>query len=121
MPDQDKLETWKTYQAAWADMPADQRRAMLAKSVTDNCIYSDPSDYCEGVDALIVHIEGSLAKWPGLSFRNDKLLEHHDQGLSFWTMFDGDGGVVVTGHSYACFGANGRLTRMTGFFDLKKS
>lgn len=121
MPDEAKLETWKIYQAAWVDMPADERRAMLAKCVTDDCVYSDPGDHCEGVDALIVHIKGSLAKWPRMSFRNDKLLEHHDQGLSFWTMFDGDGGVVTTGHSYARFGSDGRLTRMTGFFEVKKS
>lgn len=121
MPDQGKLDVWDTYQSAWADIGADERRALLARSVTDDCVYSDPTDFCEGVDALIGHIEGSQAKVPGARFRNDKLLDHHDQGLSEWTMFDGTGAVVATGTSYARFGQDGRLTQMTGFFEPKKS
>lgn len=121
MPNERKLETWKTYQAAWSDMPDDDRRALLSRSVTDDCIYSDPTDSCDGVDALIAHIEGSQKKIPGARFQNDKFLDHHEQGLSEWTMFDGKGTVVATGTSYARFGGDGRLTHMTGFFEPKQS
>lgn len=121
MPAEDKLDTWNTYQSAWSDISAHERRELLARSVADNCVYSDPTDYCEGVDALIAHIEGSQAKVPGARFRNDKFLDHHDQGLSEWTMYDGKGAVVATGTSYARFGADGRLSQMTGFFEPKKS
>lgn len=121
MPDNKKLEIWNVYQSAWAAMAGDERRALLAKSVADDCAYSDPTDNCEGVDALIAHIETSQAKMPGARFHNDKFLDHHDQGLSNWTMFDGKGAVVATGTSYARYGVDGRLTQMTGFFELKKS
>lgn len=87
----------------------------------ERCVYSDPTDSRKGVDALITHIEGSHKKMPGARFRNDKFLEHHDQGLSEWTMFDGKGAVVTTGTSYARFGTDGRLTQMTGFFEQKQS
>ncbi len=117
MPDKKKLETWTIYQSAWSAIPDEERRALLARSVADDCVYSDPTDYCEGVDALIARIEGSQKKVPGARFQSDKFLDHHEQGLSEWTMFDGEGTVVATGASYARFGADGRLTRMTGFFE----
>ena len=70
---------------------------------------------------MIAHIEGSQEKRLGASFRNDKFLDHHDQGLSEWTMFDGKSAIVATGTSYARFGDDGRLIQMTGFFEPKKS
>lgn len=116
-----KLQTWKTYQSAWSDLSDDERRTLLAQSVVEDCIYTDPTDSCEGVEALIAHIEGSRKKMPGARFQNDKFLDHHDQGLSEWTMFDSEGSVVATGTSYALFGTDGRLTQMTGFFEPKQS
>ena len=121
MRDEAKLATWTAYQAAWSDMSAGKRRALLDESVNEHCIYSDPTSCCEGAVALMEHIERSREKVPGASFRNDKFLDHHDQGLSEWTMFDGTGAVVATGTSYARFGVDGRLTHMTGFFELKQS
>lgn len=115
------LETWNTYQSAWSDISDGERRSLFARSVTDDCVYTDPTDHCEGIDALIAHVEGTQVKAPGARFHNDKFLDHHDQGLSEWTMFDGSGTVVATGTSYARFGADGRLMQMTGFFEPKHS
>lgn len=119
MPDQNKLDTWMTYQAAWSDISDDERRTLLARSVADDCVYSDPTGFADGVDALVAKIEGSQAKVPGARFRNDKFFDHHAQGLFEWTMFDGKGAVAATGTSYARFGGDGRLTQMTGFFEPK--
>ena len=113
--------TWEAYQSAWSDIPTDERRRILSRSVADDCVYSDPTDLCHGVDELITHIEGSQKKVPGARFRNDKLLVHHDQAMSNWTMFDGNGATVATGTSYARFRGDGRLVQMTGFFEPKTS
>ena len=121
MTDKAKLATWTTYQAAWSDIPDEERRTLLAKSVDARCAYSDPTDSCVGVEALIARIEQSQKKMPGARFQNDKFLNHHDQGLSEWTMFDGKGAKFATGTSYARFGADGRLTQMTGFFEQEQS
>lgn len=115
MQTETKLDIWNTYQSAWSDIAADERRARLAKSVTENCVYSDPIDHCEGVGALIAHIEWAQKKVPGARFRNGKFLDHHDQGLSEWMMLDDKEAVVATGTSYARFGPDGRLTQITGF------
>ena len=121
MHTESKTDIWNTYQSAWSDIAADQRGARLAKSVAENCVYSDPIDHCEGVDALIAHIEYAQEKVPGARFRNGEFLDHHDQGLSKWTMLDGKGTVVATGTSYARFGPDGRLTQITGFSEPKQS
>lgn len=121
MPSEAHLNTWKTYQSAWSDISVGDRRDLLSRSVADDCVYSDPTDHCDGVEALIVHIEGSQKKVPGASFRSDKFLDHHGQSLSDWTMLDGNGSVVAMGTSYARFGADGKLVRMTGFFEPRQS
>ena len=121
MTDEAKLAAWTDYQAAWGDISDNERRALLAKSVDEQCVYSDPTSSCDGVEDLIGHIEQSQKKMPGARFQNDKFLDHHEHGLSEWTMFDGKGAKVTTGTSYARFGADGRMTQMTGFFEQKKS
>ena len=121
MTDQAKLDTWIAYQAAWSAMPSDDRRALLVTSVDERCVYSDPTSNCDGIDALVAHIEQSQKKMPGARFQNDKFLDHHEHGLSEWTMFDGKGAKVTTGTGYARFGPDGRMTQMTGFFEQKKS
>lgn len=113
------LATWKTYQAAWADIGDAQRRKLLTESVAEDCTYSDPTAACRGIDALIAKIEDSKQKFPGASFRNDAFLDHHEHGLSHWTMLNGQGADMVKGASYARFGADGKLTQMTGFFEAK--
>lgn len=114
--DEAELAVWRTYQSAWSAMAADKRLGLLAQSAAPDAIYSDPTDECAGRTALIEHIEASQAKTPGATFQNDEFVTHHGQGLSAWTMRDGAGATVATGHSYARFGADGLLMQMTGFF-----
>lgn len=121
MPNEAYLSTWKTYQAAWSNISAEERKTLLDASVSTNCVYTDPTDECHGIPALIAHIERSQQKYPGASFRNDRFLHHHDQGLSEWTMFNGDGKTVATGTSYARFSEDGKLIQATGFFEPKSS
>ena len=41
MPAENKLKPWNMCQPAWSTIGADERRAPLAKSVVDGCVYSD--------------------------------------------------------------------------------
>ena len=111
-----QLATWNTYQGAWANRSAEERQQQLSRSVAAEAVYADPTDECHGLAVLMAHIERSQQRYPGASFRNDKFLAHHDQALSWWTMLAADGSTLATGTSYARFGADGRLTQMTGFF-----
>ena len=119
MADGALLKVWETYQAAWSNVSEDKRRELLSVSVSDDFAYSDPTNDCRGVGALIAHIKILQSRMPGASFRNDKFLDHHRQGLSQWTMFDGEEREVASGTSYARFGRNGKLMQATGFFETK--
>ena len=117
MPTEAYLSTWKTYQAAWSDISSEERRTLLESSVSADAVYTDPGSECHGLDELIGKIEDSQKKFPGASFHNEKMLDHHGQGLFTWKMEDPEGKVIAVGTSYARFGDNGLLKQMSGFFE----
>lgn len=118
MNDEARLKTWNTYQAAWAPMAEGERRRLLEQSVADDCVYTDPGSQVAGREALIARIGLTQLRFPGAHFRNDSFLEHHEQGLFRWTMYDGSGRVFVKGESFGRFGEDGRLVQATGFFEV---
>ena len=112
------LSTFETYQSAWTlGVSAVERQRLLGLSVAEDCVYQDPGTECHGHAELIAKIEDANQKGPGARFRNDSFFEHHDKGIVNWTMFDGVGDEYGRGTSYVQFGADGRLTHMTGFYD----
>ncbi len=118
MPNEAYLATWTTYQSAWSsDIGTSERRELLTRTVAEDCVVTDPSDQCHGHEELIAKIGRSNQRFPGASFQNDTFTEHHAQALIGWTMLDGAGKAFVQGMSYIRFGADGRLTHLTGFFD----
>ncbi len=110
------LKTWNTYQAAWGPIPEAERRELLAQSVSDAIVYTDPASQVEGVQALAERIAASQERFTGYTFRNDDFLEHHGQALFHWTMYDATGAVFVRGASFGRFGGDGRIIQATGFF-----
>lgn len=118
MTHEEYLATWKRYQAAWSNISLDERKTLLDSSVAPDAAYSDPTSECSGLEELMAHIGKSQAKTPGASFENTKFLSHHGQGMSNWTMKNGQGATVATGTSYARFNDKGLLVQMTGFFEL---
>jgi 2-polyprenyl-6-methoxyphenol hydroxylase-like FAD-dependent oxidoreductase len=117
MNDEARLKTWNTYQAAWGPIDEDERRRLLEQSVAADCVYTDPGSQVEGRDALMARIGQTQIKFPGAHFRNDSFLEHHDQGLYRWTMYDGAGRVFVTGDAAHLVIPTGGLGMNTGVGD----
>ena len=110
------LKTWTIYQSAWGPMDEASRRELLAHSVSEDVVYTDPASQTWGVDELAKRIAQSQQQFSGASFRNDSFLEHHGQGLFQWTMYDGKGAAFVKGTSFGRFGEDVRLVQATGFF-----
>ncbi|NOS74028.1 MAG: hypothetical protein HOP36_05725 [Methyloglobulus sp.] len=52
----------------------------------------------------------------GVSFVTTDFKSHHDRSLTHWDMVDGEGNRLAQGASYGLYGADGRLTQMSGFF-----
>jgi len=82
----------------------------------DDILYTDPGSQTHGLEELVARIEQSQQAFSGAHFENDSFIEHHDQGLFQWTMYDGNGAVFVKGSSFGRFGEDGRLVQATGFF-----
>jgi hypothetical protein len=114
--DQSYLTTWNNYLTAWSSVTADERARLLENSVDEQCIYGDPAQEAHGIAELSNYMEQSQAKFPGCRFHNEQFLDHHEQGLCYWIMYDGQGATLTKGASYSRRGANGKLIQMTGFF-----
>jgi hypothetical protein len=112
------LKTWNTYQRAWGPVQETEREELLRATVSEDILYTDPSSQTRGLQELFVRIGQSQQKFTGAYFKNDSFLEHHDQGLFLWTMYDVEGRIFVKGRSFGRFGADGRLVQATGFFEV---
>lgn len=110
-------DTWATYQAAWGDVGAEERLELLSRSVSDDCVYSDPVGRTADRDELIAYIEQFRKTMQAPSFRNHKFLDHHDQAMAEWTLYDGEA-EAQQGSSYARFAPDGRLSVIAGFFEM---
>ncbi len=117
MPESPQETTWYTYQKAWSDVSSAERRELLARSVSENGVYTDPLSSCQGYDALVNYIEQFRASMPGALFKNHRFVEHHAQSHAEWTLYDAQGKEFQSGNSYARYGQGGRITHVTGFFD----
>jgi hypothetical protein len=109
-------QIWKDYLDAYANVSPEERNRLLRQSVSDDVESSNPADEAKGFDNLVAHIEQFQQRLPGSYFKNNKLLVHHGQLLSEWTLYKSDDSAVTTAHTYARFNEQGRLTHLTGFF-----
>jgi len=115
MLDENYLETWKAYQAAWADIGDEERQALLERSVAPDCAYADSAGDAHGIEALIAYIGKFQQQFPGAFFENNKFASHHGQALAAWWRLDRSDSPPAPGKSYASFAEGGKLVRMTGF------
>jgi ketosteroid isomerase-like protein len=106
---------WNSYLQAYGNVSTEDRERLLAQSVTDNVISINPGDECQGMEALIKHIEVFQTRIAGAYFKANKLQVHHHHLLSEWTLFKGDV-AIATGHTHAQINDKGLITDLCGFF-----
>ena len=106
-----------SYQSAYApDVPLAERDRLVRQSVSDDVAFFTPMTDGRRIDNLIEHVGRFQHINPGKYFTSGDLVAHHGQLLSEWTLHDKDGAAVSSGHTYARFNENGRLTHLIGFF-----
>ena len=111
-------QTYNSYLDAYSDVTADERERLLKQSVTHDVVFTNPTGDGQGFGTLVEHIEQFQKRSPGAYFKSNKLLAHHGQFLSEWTMYKKDGSEVTTAHTHARFNEQGRLTHLVGFFQV---
>ncbi|MEE2776086.1 MAG: nuclear transport factor 2 family protein [Acidobacteriota bacterium] len=110
------------YGSAWREPDEAKRRAILEKAWAEDGVYTDPTAYVDGREALVQHIGGFLAELSaggGPSLQIDSSVDaHHDRFLRFaWKVVAADGKTVVSpGMDYGELDEDGRLKLIVGFF-----
>lgn len=118
-PATDHAAVWQAYTDVW--QAGSDRRAVFEATLAPECIYTDPLVQARGYDELDAYVRDFQRQVPGGRFVTEQFAVHHDLGLVHWTMRDGAGQRLSGGTSFAEFAEDGRLQRMTGFFDVPEN
>lgn len=110
-------ELWEAYTSTWSEPDPATRLRLLEKYLSADCEYCDPRVRAVGYDELSGYMAQFQQTVPGGRFATTAFREHHDQSLAGWNMLDASGRVVMRGTSFAVYAPDGRLRRLTGFFE----
>ena len=106
------------YGRAWLETDAARRDELLEKAWAADAVYCDPLALLHGRQALSDHIAATQASLAGGRIAvTAEAVRHHDSVFFPWAMLDADGTQVVSGFDVAQLDDDGRITRLTGFFD----
>ena len=113
-------QAYDRYLAAYSDIEPAERERLLRRSVSEDILSVNPEGESHGISSLLAHIEGFQKQNPGYRFESNKLISHHDQFLSEWTLHNKDNFALATAYTYGRFDEHGRITYLIGFFDPPK-
>ena len=106
------------YIAIWNETDAPRRRALIARTWTDDALYVDPQmrgDGPAGIDAMIAGVQ---QRFPGLKIRLAGKVDAHNDRLRFgWELGPDSGPAMVAGVDFAVVASDHRLQSVTGFID----
>ena len=112
----DPIEIVRTYGASWNEPDDARRTALLEQAFADDGVYHDPTAKAEGRAALVAHIAGFRAMFPGRSIETTSGVDVTDVGLRFaWEMRNGDA-VELEGMDFVELAPDGRIQKIAGFF-----
>jgi SnoaL-like domain len=113
----DLAELVAMYSEAWAADEAERRR-LLEVAWREAGVYSDPVGRAAGREALVSHIAGFQEQFPGHRIVMTSGVDEHDGWFRFgWALEDADGNIVMEGVDFGEVADDGRIARLTGFFD----
>lgn len=108
----------EAYGAAWIERDPTRRRALLDVAWAEDAVYSDPLAEVVGRDALSDHIGATQESLAGGEIRiTTAPVTHHANAFFRWTTFGADDSELLSGWDVVQLDADGRIARLTGFFD----
>jgi hypothetical protein len=112
------LDTIAAYGAAWVEADPGARLALVERAWAPGAVYFDPTAVVTGREALSDHIAGFQAAMPGGRIDvTSEPVRHHDSAFFRWTLTDAAGATVTPGFDVVQLDPDGRIARLTGFFD----
>ncbi len=112
----DLSHTLLHYGRAWREADADKRMAHLQACFAENGRYVDPTADVAGRIHLCEHIGQVLESSGGRVEIASEPVSHHDVVHFTWHMVGPDGALMVSGHDFARFNADGLIEHLAGFF-----
>jgi hypothetical protein len=111
------MDTIDTYFAMWNEEDGERRAGLVERAWAPGARYLDPMLDAGGHAALSEMVAAVHAQFPGHRFRRTSEVDaHHDQVRFTWELAAPDGTVTVAGVDVGELDAEGKLTRITGFF-----
>jgi hypothetical protein len=108
-----------TYIEMWNETDPQQRRELVAQTVTEDADYLDPLMAGEGIDGISAMIAGAQAQFPGHRFTLVSGPDaHHDRVRFTWALAPNGGEPVAVGVDFATVADDGRMRAITGFLEL---
>jgi hypothetical protein len=105
------------YMAAWNEVDASSRLALLEQCWADGGVYVDPGVELTGRAELAQHIAKVQAARPGARLEFISGIDVHHHVVRFlWRLVRADGTTGDTSIDFGEIGGDGRLTKMVGFF-----
>jgi hypothetical protein len=106
-----------TYLSMWNETDPARRTEIIRTAWAEDGAYWDPMLEAVGHDAMSSMVDAVQAQFPGQAFRRTSGIDHHHALVRFgWELAAPDGTVTVAGVDVGVIGADGRLTRIAGFF-----
>jgi hypothetical protein len=106
-----------TYLSMWNEADRGRRAEIVRTAWADEGAYWDPMLEAHGHDEIVGMVDAVQAQFPGQRFRRTTGIDHHHELVRFgWELAAPDGTVTVAGVDVGVIGADGRLTRIAGFF-----
>ncbi len=112
-------ETVRCYDEAWAETDRERRLAKLRSVWAPDGVYVDPEipGGVRGPEAVAAFIEASLEQYPGLEIVSSDLVVLGDRAWYRWTATL-PGQAPFDGIDFVEFAEDGRIARLTNFYDL---
>ena len=107
------------YIATWNEKDSERRRALVARTFTDDASYLDPLMQGEGQDGIDAMIAGVQQQYADYRFRLAQGPDAHNDRVRFTWQLVGNGGgdPVATGYDFGILAEDGRLRAVTGFLE----
>jgi len=115
----DTTQIVDSYISMWNETDADQRRELVARTVTEDANYLDPVMAGDGIDGIAAMIGGAQQQFPGHRFTLVSGPDaHHDRLRFSWALAANGNTPVAVGVDFVTLADDGRMRSITGFLEL---
>jgi hypothetical protein len=105
------------YIDVWNETDPGKRRALIARTFTEDAHFIDPVQEGDGLDGIEALVKGVQEKFPGYRFRRTGTVDTFRDRVRFrWELAPESGEIFIDGTDFGIV-IDGRLDRVTGFFD----